>query len=196
MCTDGYINTILALSNIFCSSLHQLPWCCCIVPGPDPLSLAVADGTRWRTFYFFFHDGASVRQSSHAPSDSALWMLVCVHELHCYCWVLQSVARSAATWTVQSRPNFSIHRNKNKPTPSLCHFCATPRQTLSRKAHSCLKTGSRAAGDGCHWPSLEVQVFNRHHLSSLILSVILHLLLLLETLSWTVEMTECKRAGP
>lgn len=46
---------------------------------------------------------------------------------------LQLIAHSAATWTVQSRPNFSIHRHKRKLTPSLCLSSATLTQALSLK---------------------------------------------------------------
>lgn len=35
---------------------------------------------------------------------------------------LQSIAYSAATWTVEASPNFSIHRHKRKLTLSLCLF--------------------------------------------------------------------------
>lgn len=81
-CTDGCITTALPFSSIFCSFLHQLPACCFIVSGPDPLSLEMGDVTRWNIFFFFFF------QRVHPCSKTDMcypipYVCVCVY----ICWV-------------------------------------------------------------------------------------------------------------
>lgn len=104
-------------------------------------------------------------QQNRNVSSKSQYMCVCVCVWTCMCvclcalgtlllQVLQLIAHSAATWTVQSRPNFSIHRHKRKLTPSLCLSSATHTDT-----GSFTETLSEAEGDGCQWPFLEVFLF-------------------------------------
>lgn len=80
-------------------------------------------------FFFFFSKGASVQTST-----IQFLMFACAYALSMMLRrLLQLIAHSAATWTVQSRPNFSIHRHKRKLTPSLCLSSATLTQALSLK---------------------------------------------------------------
>ena len=131
-----------------------------MVSGSDPLSLVVDDVTRWYVFLFFFFFKGCIRAAKQKCMCVCACICVCVDVCGCVCvcvWtcmcvclclyalgtlllqVLQLIAHSAATWTVQSRPNFSIHRHKRKLTPSLCLASATLTQALSLKRTARLK---------------------------------------------------------
>lgn len=139
---DGCITTILAYWNIFCSSLHcrhAAIWFLALTHFPKSWVTSLDETS---LFFFFQRVHLCNKTDKHHPI-----LNVCVSGS-----LLLLIAHSAATWTVQLRPNFSIYKHKRKLTPCLCLSSATLTQALSPVTHS------EAEGDRCRWSFLEVSL--------------------------------------
>lgn len=98
------------------------------------------------SLFFLFIKGCICAKSWHAHANSngvcvcALVYVLCKLLVH----VLQLIAHSAATWTVQLRPNFSIQTQTD--TVSLSFLCHTDTDFLTENTHLHGNTQK-----GCRW---------------------------------------------
>ena len=142
-------------------SLHQRPTRCDIVSGTDPVSWEAGYVTQWNIsfFFFFFFFKGCIRATKQTCIPSVFLTCVCVCACACALGALLMkvqplMAHSAATWTVQSRPKFSICGHKRRTdTVALSFLSATLTQALSQNTHT--HTHTHTAGvtavDGRFW---------------------------------------------